>query len=991
MGRRRANQASEEQLRHELEFRRAIDSSLGEGVYALDLDGCVTYMNPVAEQILGWTEAELRGRIMHDAIHYRRPDGSPFPKEECTGLVEVLRSSIRVHVEDDSFIRKDGTMIPVAYTASPIIAGDAVVGVVVAFQDITERRRSERRLEVQYTVSRILVEAADLDQAAPQILDAIGSCLDWEYGALWSVDRAARTMHCVATWQAADQDLAPFLDLSRQSSFAPGDGLPGTIWMRKEPLWLGDLSDDPVFPRLRAAADVGLRAGFGLPVSIDGHVVGVLEFLSRQPQQLDHDLEAMVRSICGQIAQFVERKRAEADLTESEERYRRLVELMPSALFVHSAEAFVFSNDAGARLLGANRPEDLIGRPVMSVVHPDFQASVRRRTEQILREGIPAPMAEQRLIRLDGQVIDVEVVGVPIIYNGVRAVQTVIRDITRRKQAEAELRNSRDQLDVILAGVADGITAQDSSGRIIYANQAAAQLVGFDSPEEMIAARPAQLMQQFELMDPDGRPISTDHLPGRRALLGIEDPGSSETVVRYRIRVTGQERWALLKARPILDQRKQVRLAINIFRDITEQRRTDEMLRVRARQQAAVAELGRRALSLIDLASLMQETAVLVAQVLGVEYCKILELDSVANTLLLRAGIGWPEALLGQVVAEGSTHSQGGYTLAVDGPVIANDVSTETRFRAAPLVRAAGVVSSISVPIQGWSGQFGVLEVDTTSRRDFGDDDVNFMQSIGNVLTAAIERKAMEGRLARERAEGERLVELDRLRREFIASVSHELRTPLTTMRGGLGMLDTSLAGRLQPDEQQLLVRARRSVEHLRRMIDNLLALNQIEAGTLQLERRPLDLRSVVLDTLGVLYPQVQQKGQQLEIDLPEPLPVLGDARWLGQVVTNLLANAHQHTPAGTRIVVSGDSRAHDVRLVISDSGPGLDGDTGDYSLATIGRLGSEKGGTGLGLAIVGAILERHGGTLSVSSAPGAGARFSIILPRAAEGDQEDA
>ncbi len=102
------------QLRQQLEFSTAIDQSLAEGVYALDQEGRVTYINPAAEGMLGWTKAELLGKIMHDVIHYQQPDGTPYPRDDCPGL-QVLREGVVYRSEDDRFIRKDGTMFPVAY------------------------------------------------------------------------------------------------------------------------------------------------------------------------------------------------------------------------------------------------------------------------------------------------------------------------------------------------------------------------------------------------------------------------------------------------------------------------------------------------------------------------------------------------------------------------------------------------------------------------------------------------------------------------------------------------------------------------------------------------------------------------------------------------------------------------------------------------------------------------------------------------------------
>src|ERR1700753_3252575 len=131
---------------HHVELLRAVNNSLGEGVYALDMEGRLTLMNPAAERILGWTEAELLGRKMHEAVHYQRADGTRVTYEECP-LLSVIRSSSVYRNEDDAYTRKDGTVIPVAVTSSPIVMDEMVVGAAVAFRDITERKRADEELD----------------------------------------------------------------------------------------------------------------------------------------------------------------------------------------------------------------------------------------------------------------------------------------------------------------------------------------------------------------------------------------------------------------------------------------------------------------------------------------------------------------------------------------------------------------------------------------------------------------------------------------------------------------------------------------------------------------------------------------------------------------------------------------------------------------------------------------------------------------------------
>src|SRR5688572_816509 len=127
--------------------------------------------------------------------------------------------------------------------------------------------------------------------------------------------------------------------------------------------------------------------------------------------------------------------------------------------------------------------------------------------------------------------------------------------------------------------------------------------------------------------------------------------------------------------------------------DITESKGTEVELETRSRQQAAVAELGLRALESLAWTTLLDEAVALVARILEVEYCQVLEFLPDGQTFFLRAGVGWPEGLTGQVTVSGAADSQAGYTLHSGRPVIVEDLSQERRFSDIPLLHEQGVVS----------------------------------------------------------------------------------------------------------------------------------------------------------------------------------------------------------------------------------------------------------------------------------------------------------
>lgn len=183
--------------------------------------------------------------------------------------------------------------------------------------------------------------------------------------------------------------------------------------------------------------------------------------------------------------------------------------------------------------------------------------------------------------------------------------------------------------------------------------------------------------------------------------------------------------------------------------EIAERKRVEEEIKARVAQQAAVAKIGQNALSGTDLFALMQDSSVLVARTLDVEFCKILELLPDGQALLLRSGVGWRPGFVGQATVSAGVRSQAGYTLRCGAPVIVEDLETETRFGGPPLLREHKVVSGISVIIKGRHRPFGVLGVHTSKRRSFSADDIYFLEAVANVLSEAIEQKNIEEKIQR--------------------------------------------------------------------------------------------------------------------------------------------------------------------------------------------------------------------------------------------------
>jgi two-component system OmpR family sensor kinase len=221
--------------------------------------------------------------------------------------------------------------------------------------------------------------------------------------------------------------------------------------------------------------------------------------------------------------------------------------------------------------------------------------------------------------------------------------------------------------------------------------------------------------------------------------------------------------------------------------------------------------------------------------------------------------------------------------------------------------------------------------------------------------------------------------------RRFITDASHELRTPLTTIRGFAELYRQGAAR----DVEMLMSRIESESRRMGLLVEDLLLLARLDAQR-PLERRRVDLLALATDAVHDAQSIAPQRTIRMEVfDGPGTPEVLGDEARLRQVLSNLVANALQHTPDSADITVRVGTDTDNVVLEVRDEGPGMSTDDAHRVFERFYRADSSRarasGGTGLGLSIVDSLVYAHGGTVSVTTAPGQGCRFKVNLPRIAD------
>lgn len=281
-------------------------------------------------------------------------------------------------------------------------------------------------------------------------------------------------------------------------------------------------------------------------------------------KSVEHDQQQRPIQVRAVVRDVTEQKVIEEALKESEERYRRLVEFSPEAIVVHQQGRFVYVNPAALQLWGASNPEELLGKPVLELIHEDYREIVTNRIQQIQSDGILVPAAELKCVRLDGSFIDVESRAMPFVFKGQPAIQVVIADITERKRAEGALRQSEDSFRELFENANDIVYTFDLDGTFTSLNRAGERITGYSRDEarrmkisDVIAPEYIDLARQMIALK------TIEQTPTVYELEIIAKPG-------HRVRLEVSTRLVYKDQRPVAIQ--------GIARDVTDRQRTEAAL-----------------------------------------------------------------------------------------------------------------------------------------------------------------------------------------------------------------------------------------------------------------------------------------------------------------------------------------------------------------------------------------------------------------------------
>lgn len=482
---------AEESIRESESRFRLLIEGLDVGVILHDANDQILLCNPASSRVLGLTADQLRGRCSRDPDwSLVREDGSPLPANEVPSVRAVQARAPVTNAIIGTVNRSTLHRTWLQVTATPRLGTDgSVIHVLVTLVDITDRKRAEDQVRRANTVLEAVTRAqrdflvgAGPTRSFDQLLSLLLTTTGSEYGFIGEVRRRPDGQqylksHAISNiaWDDATRELyeahAPELEFTNLQT------LFGEVIRTGETVIANDAPSDS----RRGGVPTGhppLHSFAGLPLFHGEELIGMVGLANRPDGYHEHELVSLdpIMATCSGLILAHrldrERQRAEQMVRESEERYRHLVEVLPSAVFIHSERKLVYCNPAFVRMMGAKSSEELIGMFAFDVAHPDYHDLLRARLETMEESGNTPAGVEIRIVRKDGRTTPVYSVTSPIKALGVQGFLVALTDLSEREQ-------SLELVRAVMASVTDAIVTIDEYGRVQSANLATERMFGY--------------------------------------------------------------------------------------------------------------------------------------------------------------------------------------------------------------------------------------------------------------------------------------------------------------------------------------------------------------------------------------------------------------------------------------------------------------------------------------------------------------------------------
>ncbi|MFA6598390.1 MAG: PAS domain S-box protein, partial [Ignavibacteriaceae bacterium] len=620
------------------------------------------------------------------------------------------------------------------------------------------------------------------------------------------------------------------------------------------------------------------------------------------------------------------RKKSEAALLESEEKYRGLVEGSPDAIAIYVDDKIVFANRSSVALMRASNVEELIGRSVFEFVHPKFQKFVSTRMTEVTQSDKSIPVVEERFIRLDGSEVEVEVKAIPVVYNRKNAVQLIVRDITERKRAEEAISNERTLLRTIIDLIPDAIYVKGSDGRKILANLKEVALSGKNSEDEVIGKTDEELFPDREERNFEEEDQLV--LESGKSIIDIEGKLLDKN---------GHLRWLLGSKVPLRNVQGEIIGIVGLNHDITERKHTEE--------------------ELLKLSRAVEQspTAVIITNPKG-------DIEYVNNKFCEVTGYSKEEAIGQNPRVLKSGHQDQDFYKKLWATILSG---------------------------KEWKGEFrnkkknGELYWESALISPLVNKDEEITHFVAVKEDVTEKRKMIEELItAKEKAE-----EMNRLKSNFLANMSHELRTPLNGILGYSEVLVSQLDSPVQTEMAEGIYQ---SGKRLSETLNFILDLSEAETNSIEVIAKDIAVVPLAKNSISLCSNDATKKNLQMEtIIKDENILAHLDEHLFGRIIYSLIDNAIKFTDSGKISIEIGteiNSEQDWMYIKIKDTGIGIPENKinliwDEFRQVSEG-LNRSYEGAGLGLTISKKAVELMHGVITVESELGVGSIFTVKFPR---------
>jgi PAS domain S-box-containing protein len=949
-------------------------------------EGKLIYCNAAMKKALGLTDEEDLSQRKISEFHDQRI-GDLI-------LREAIPQAIKQGVwQGESVFRgADGREIPVSQLIlAPRSAAGKIKFISTVARDITEQKALENRLYAQDAITRLLAKSASASAAIPEILETICKTLNWEVGEFWKLDRETGALVCEAICQHSEKHLKRFAQATLSMTFASGAGLAVRVLANGKPLWIEDVTQVPFFVRAQLAKEENLRNAFAFPIFLGALPLGVIAFFSKQVRQPDFELHDLMSSIGSQIGQFIERKRAEEAVRESEARKSAILEAALDCIITIDHEGKITEfNPAAEKNFGYTRKE-IIGKSFADLIAPQSMTFEQR----LLIDPYFAAGDERALgkrieitaIRADRTEFPCDLAIAPIKTDGTPMFTAFLRDLTEPKRSEKALQQSNHLLKALTRAQTEFISESrrkvsfddlledllpltcseygfigevllTACGKPVIKTIALSNIAWDQKTRELyenysaVCLELRNLKALFDEALTTGRPVISNS-PKPHQLNGEPLRGSLELNTSLCLPIyCGEEMVGMIG----LANRPQGydETLLEFLQPFTSSCSSlIQAYRTEQKRKQAEAEVAK-----LSLVASKTDNAVVISNSRGL--------------------VEWVNDAFYRMTGYSLEEMQGKNPRTIlQGP----ETDPQTFERISQLL-AAKINFTEEILHYRKNGQPYWVSMNVTPILNDEGEVVRYI-SVQNDVTER-KYKQEELRHAKEAAEAASIS-----KSQFLAVMSHEIRTPLNAI---IGMTDLALHTGMTPEQYEFLKTVQTNSEALLYLINDILDFSKIEAGQMDIDRLAFDPRRIIEEVAELLSVRAGCKHIELICEIDEALPgrVLGDPNRLRQIVLNLASNAIKFTDEGEVVIhleaaYSSDQTTVDLHCFVTDTGIGIANTNKEQIFEKFYQADASTtrkyGGSGLGLSISKLLAELMHGRLWFESELGKGSTFHCRIP----------